>query len=600
MKARPFVRHEKKRETPADRLIAYDFETTRIDKGTPRPLYLTAYSENPIFRLEERIDCMAHLLDLLRDRFLRDDLAGVRYVAWNANNFDAYFIAAALINDSAYVIRPFMTKSHTLRGLCISLTDELALPEKKQKKWYFLDGIAMLGLSGFPLAKFLKTFAPNYCKLEGVIDFSNEEFNPDRADHRDYAMRDSVGLWHGMQKAQSILLRHFEENLSVTMGAAGIKIFRANIPKGVSVYPPNPALSDIIRSFLLRGGFCYCARRYHGPVWKYDLNQAYAAGMRETDLPAGRAMVTKGGIHKYAQIFIARVTARKTDNPIPFYYRTEQFGRIRALFAETEIQDTWITCDEYWQLEAEGWALEVIESISWESLFRMTDFVNNLETLRMTCEGGPSGAIGTMVKAVGNHSYGKTSEVLGNETFLISGDQPPGYEPFYGDGMSPFDHVWMAFEEAKIKDYHQPQLASFITASVRMKVRRAALLNPSAWLYADTDCVIYSEDMTAALDIHPSRYGAWKIEEEGTVYRIIAKKVYQDTASKKGTAKGLHVRELTDEDFERWFEGEEPEQEQTQRQNFLSVMQGAEMFKKQIRRGTSIEKNNSIQQKISV
>jgi hypothetical protein len=350
----------------------------------------------------------------------------------------------------------------------------------------------------------------------------------------------------------------------------------------------------------LRGGFCYCARRYHGPVWKYDLNQAYAAAMRECDLPAGRAMHTKGGIHKYAQIFIARVRARKADNAIPFYYRTEQFGRIRALFGEQEIQDTWITCDEYWQLEAEGWALEVIESISWESLFRMTDFVNNLETLRMTCEGGPSGAIGTMVKAVGNHSYGKTSEVLGAETFLISGDQPPGYQPFYGDGMSPFDHVWMAFEEAKIKDYHQPQLASFITASVRMKVRRAALLNPSAWLYADTDCVIYSEDMTAALDIHPSRYGAWKVEEQGTVYRISAKKVYQDTASKKGTAKGLHVRELTDEDFERWFEGDEPEQEQIQRQNFLSVMQGAEMFKKQIRRGTSIEKNNSIQQKISV
>jgi len=600
MKARPFVRHEKKRETAADRLIAFDFETTRITNGTPRPLYLTAYSENPIFRLETRINDMAHLLDLLRDRFLRDDLAGCRFVAWNANNFDSYFIAAALINDSAYVIRPFMTKSHTLRGLCISLTDELALAEKKQKKWYFLDGIAMLGLSGFPLARFLKTFAPAYCKLEGVIDFSNEEFNPDRPEHRDYAMRDSVGLYHGMQRAQAILLRHFEENLSVTMGAVGIKIFRANIPKGVSVYPPNEGLTDIIRSFLLRGGFCYCARRYHGPVWKYDLNQAYAAAMRETDLPAGRAMHTKGAIHKYAKIFIVRVTARKDANPIPFYYRTEQFGRIRALFGVDEIKDTWITCDEFEQLQAEGWQIEVLESIAWESHFRMTEFVNNLETLRMTCEGGPSGAIGTMVKAVGNHSYGKTSEVLGSETFLIAGEQPPGYEPFYGDGMSAFDHVWMAFEEPKVKDYHQPQLASFITASVRMKVRRAALLNPSAWLYADTDCVIYSEDMTSALDIHPSRYGAWKVEEQGTVYRIIAKKVYQDTQSKKGTAKGLHVRALSDEDFERWYEGEEPEQEQTQRQNFLSVMRGAEMFKKQIRRGTSIEKNNSTQQKISV
>jgi hypothetical protein len=124
-----------------------------------------------------------------------------------------------------------------------------------------------------------------------------------------------------------------------------------------------------------------------------------------------------------------------------------------------------------------------------------------------------------------------------------------------------------------------------------MVVRRAALRAPHAFLYADTDCVVFSEDVTAKMDIDARRYGAWKIEESGSEYRLIAKKVYQNVATGKGNAKGLNVRRLTPTDFKDWYEGKEPVQEQIQRNNFVKVMSGEEMFKKQIRRGTEIEVN---------
>ena len=105
------------------KMVAYDFETTRISVGTPRPLYLTAYGENPAFHYDGPLRSMEHLRDVLTSRFLDPELAGVNYVAWNANNFDSYFVAAALLHGDDYVLRPFMTRSKALRGLRVIITD---------------------------------------------------------------------------------------------------------------------------------------------------------------------------------------------------------------------------------------------------------------------------------------------------------------------------------------------------------------------------------------------------------------------------------------------------------------------------------------------
>lgn len=595
-KSLPFRRVKKTKPAVRSILVAYDFETTRIEAGTPRPLYLTAYSGELGISLENHINDMTHLHQLLKQHFLTDNLSGCKFVAWNANNFDAYFISAALIGDTDYIIRPYLTRGNALRGLRINLAvdqkDDGTFP-KNAKSWEFLDGIAMLGLAGTSLSKFLKNFAPDFQKLTEVIDFEKEQFDYKNPLHREYALRDSVGLYHGMVNAQNILIENFNQALTVTMGGACIKIFAANIPENVCITGMNETGLKIVREYAMRGGFCYCVKPYQGKVWKYDLNQAYAAAMRSAKLPCGNSFQSDG-LNKYAKVFLIKIIATKKDNKIPFYFRTEINGRLKSCFAYDRIDLTWVTSIEYDQLKSEGWSIKVFESIYWDDSFSMTEYVNGLEKLRSTCDGGPSGPIGTMVKAVGNHSYGKTVEQLEHIEYLIASGLPIGYLPYYGDNIDPLENIYYRFtplEQIKPKAYHKPQIGAFITAHVRMVVRRAALLSPDHWLYADTDCVIFSEDVTDKLDCDAKRYGAWKIEEQGSEYQIIAKKVYRNVETNSLHAKGLNVKRLTPNDFDKWYAGDAPVQEQTQRNNFLMAMRGAEMYRKQIRSGTRVNSN---------
>jgi hypothetical protein len=595
---RPFERHQRAREAKPAYIIAYDLETSRIAKGTPRPCYITAYNpeQGRDFVCDSPISSMPHLAEILTNQFLIEETEGCKFVAWNGNRFDAYFIAAALVTSLDFTLRPYLTRSHALRGLRVTRKGS----GPKSKGWEFLCGIAMTGLEGVTLEKFLLNFAPDHAKLTGVIDFeAGQEFDPRDPLHREYAMRDSVGLWHGMNRAQQIMIENFDQPLTVTMGGACIKIFQANLPREVSIKALDPSAEITFRHYVMRGGYCYCARRYEGPIWKYDLNQAYAAAMREAPMPCGGAIYNPNGVHRSARVYVARVEGTNPDNTIPFYYRAEVGGRIKSLFGVDHIKPTWLTSVEIEQLRAEGWTLKISEAYQWAESFTMQEFVDRLELTRTTCDGGPAGPIGTMVKATGNHSYGKTVEETAPIEFLISSEQPDGFEPFYGDGSAQIENVWFRFDDnPREKEYHAVQLGAFITASVRMKVRRAALLRPDSWLYADTDCVIFDSDVTAMLDIDAKRYGAWKIEELGTPFRIIAKKVYAeitppDVKPKKRSAKGLNVKKLDGADFEAWYHGTPPVQDQVQRNNFLLVMQGLDMFRHQRRAGTAIEAQTS-------
>lgn len=560
----------KRKETNArlKPMIAYDLETTRIAKGTPSPLYLTAFGAS--VSVSARIRDTMHLAEILRERLLVEDFKGARFIAWNGNGFDVFLIGAALLHTEQYELRPYLTRSKSLRGLRVKC-------RKSGCTWEFLDGIAMTGIVGMNLDKFLKVFAPEYQKLDAP-DWEREEFDADNAAHVRYAERDSEGLYYAMQRAQSIVYDTFGVPLQPTIGNTGIRIFSRHIPPEVQVWAPSLKVVDLIRRYVMRGGFCFCVRRYQGPVWKYDLNQAYAAAMRDTWLPSGRCMhVNK--YHRFASCGIYRCVAEHSQNKIPFYYKTLAGD---AVVAMRRIEQTWLTSIEIDQLMREGWRFNIVEGYIWDAQFQMREYVNRLEHLRMNAPGGPSGAQGLMVKAIGNNSYGKTVETLDGIELLLAHDCPDGFFSYQAEDDM-LQHVWCRFTSPQPREYHQPQIGSFITAHVRMEVRRAALQNPDAWLYADTDCVIFSEPVELNLD--PKRYGFWKQEEAGAEYRIIAKKVYASADGSTRHAKGMNVKRLSGKDFDDWLAGKPPTQRQLHRNNFLKVMTGFDMFVERVKTG---------------
>lgn len=543
------------------RMVAYDLETTRIARGNPRPLYLTAYGAD--FHYSGRVDSVTTLRDVLITSFLTAENSRTRFIAWNGNRFDVFFVGAALLHSKEYLLRPYLTRTNALRGLKV-------IERETKREWEFLDGLAMtLGNKPCTLKDFLKTFAPAHHKLESP-NWEAEEFDAGNAAHVAYAERDSEGLYHGMMRAEEIIREHFGQPLQPTIGNLGIRLFQQHMPPDKLAWAPPYAIDKIIRNHVMRGGFCFASRKYRGPVWKYDINQAYAAAMRDAELPCG--LCTRTLRHVPGACAIYRVDARKPSNKVPFYLRDAR-GVGMAIFGA--IDDAWITSSEYDQLRAESWHVDVLEGYYWSDSFTMREYVDRLENLRIGAPGGPKSAQGEMMKAIGNNSYGKTVEELGGYELVMAAERPDGFYQ-YQDGADPIQHIWIKFNVPQCRDYHQPQIGAFITAHVRMVVRRAILEAPDAWIYSDTDCCMYSRPVDLPID--PGKYGKWKIEAEGESYYVIAKKVYAATDGGDMKAKGLTIKKLSLEDFAAWYDGRPPTMKQIQRQNFVAVMAGGDMF----------------------
>ena len=568
----------------ARHFLAYDLETTRIAEGTPTIKYITAYGEpgGEPFKLSLPIEGenrYAHLCDVLADEMLIPRFNRYRFVAWNGNGFDVFFIAKALLESDDYILHPFLTRSKSLRGLKVK-----GINVKEGMEWEFLDGMSMTGLDTvkMKLSKFVGLFAPNFPKH--VFDFDAMEFDPYNPEHIAYADRDSEALYHAMKRASEIVKGLTGHELQPTMGNLAIKYFQSKMPEGVMVWRPPEELQEVMHGPAKRGGYCWVARQYQGPVWKYDLNQAYAAAMRDAALPCGSCVRTETFKEDHPGVYRVRI-AREKHSRIPFYYREADTNAGR--FTNGNAVETWLLSTEIEHLWADDWEVKIFEGYYWEETFNMSDMVAELERLRFTDPEGPSGPLGTMVKVIGNSAYGKTLERLGGVDLVMAREQPDGYE-IYMPEEKELENVFFKFGETFPRVYHQPQIGSFITAHVRLIVRSAALRDARHFLYADTDCVVFSRPVDF-LHIDTRSYGAWKRETDGLDYIIIGKKIYYGADAQH--AKGLHIKELSKADFEAWIAGKVPTQRQVQRKNFVKFISGQEMFGAQERSGTDVNRS---------
>lgn len=570
-------------------LNAYDLETTRIESGTPSVLYLTVYGDNqykvsiPISGKNKK----KNFCQILEQHLLTEENNGSRFIAWNGNKFDAYFIAEALLESDRWTIQPYMTASKALRGLKIKEKRNDNMPRKhKLLQFEFLDGMAMTGITA-PLKKFLKTFSPDYHKLEGPDFEQGQEFDFNNKRHVEYADRDSEGLYHAMLKVKDIIYDLTELDLKPTVGNLAIKHFMNNLPEGVEIKRPCERVLEHLHGPLKKGGYCWAARQYHGPAWKYDINQAYAAAMRDAALPCGDLVHSNLYEENKPGIYHVEVE-RKSKCKVPFYYKDEKGIGTFTLGKKVKC---WITSIELEHLKKDNWTVNVITGYYWRNSFNMKSFVDKLEKLRSTDKDGPSGPLGTMVKALGNNAYGKTLEQIWGDEFIFSKDKPEGYSLY--DAFDPaLKYVYARERKSFPKKYHVPQIGAFITAHVRCIVREAAMYDEDNFLYADTDCVAFTRK-ARHLHLDDNRYGSWKTESAGEENIIIGKKIHYKEGGRV-TAKGLIVKNLTKQDLIDWLAGKIPIQIQTQRQNILKFLGGCAMFKTLERKGTDVSKLKNV------
>lgn len=590
-------------------LISYDLETTRIQSGTPSVLYITAYGDvrdsKDIYKLsipitgknKKKLFCQ-----ILEQRLLTKQNNGARFVAWNGNKFDVYFIAESLLESDRWTLQPYLTANKSLRGLRATEIRTEEMPYRhKLLHFEFLDGIAMTGIT-VPLGDkeiksldgtikikkgFLSTFAPEYQKLKSPNFEEGEEFNYKNKQHIEYAERDSEGLYYAMKKVSEIIYTLTQQDLKPTVGNLAIRHLMNNIPDGVKIKRPADKILEILYGPLKKGGYCWASKQYHGPVWKYDLNQAYAGAMRDAALPCGDIVHTSSYENDNPGIYKV-VISRKHKTKVPFYYKDEKnIGK----FTTGGTVTCWLTSIEIQHLKQDEWGIEIIKGYWWTDSFNLKHLVDKLEKLRATDKDGPSGPLGTMVKALGNNAYGKTLEQIWGDEFVFSKKKPEGYT-LYDSFDSSMKYIYARERESIPKKYHVPQIGVFTTAHVRCTVRDAANYMPDNFLYADTDCVGFDKK-AHHLHLDPTRYGSWKVESTGDEHIIIGKKVnWKENGG--ATAKGLIVKNLTKQDMLDWLAGKLPVQVQTQRQNILKFLGGRDMFRSQERKGTDVSKLKNV------
>jgi hypothetical protein len=677
-------------------IVAYDFETTNIptkasDPMTVYPLYLTAFGDGIklAFELKRSYVLTADAFRIL----FRACKPNTMLVAYNANRFDLRILLQALL-DTEFVVEPYAAKMTGLRG---------AIVRRGRKRIQLLDPMAMLGLET-SLRSFLETFAPAYPK--GEIDFEAGEFDPNNPDHRAYAMRDSEALYYGMTKAAELVADLVGERLRPTIGSLAIRAFVRNMPRDARVPHLRPETYEIVRKVVMRGGYVV-ARRYQGPLWTYDLNQAYADAMRATWLPSGMALPVKEFVRDRPGFYYCTL-GRAERSPIPFVIRepyapfrmreiygdesdrtTESLARemwlealehyerdaipekvvtpdwvwnghvwkvalefadvpgryldlrnkpkdppfhriattvvgnaddvatqfgfpgldaflerlcntktrptLAAFLPDAERRlkaeppsgvSTWIVDEEIETLRDLGWTVQISGGYAFQSRFKMTEWVNQLEAARATYE--KNDPRNMLLKKVGCNAYGKTLQEPQAWKTVLSRDMPAGAHPCVepDEWGTPLFGFWIVPEKKDTRrQFMRPQLGAFITAHVRCRIYRAAMRDPDYFVKADTDSVSFAREQSWP-DLDPHRYGAWKCEASGDYTIVVAKKVSWSAA--KTTAKGMRTKTLTQSDFERWIAGQVPVQEQIQLQSWRKGNL-APTWKPQARSGTAVD-----------
>jgi DNA polymerase type B, organellar and viral len=599
----PLVRYKPKKAKARPNFIAYDFETTNITNGkdnqplTPEFRYLTMFSDN--VKASVSIEGDEQAIGAIKRYFLREELDGAVFVAWNGNRFDGWLIISLLCRTPSFLrryrIRPFVAKQAGMRGF--QITDD------ENHRWNFYDGIAMLGLIGVSLAEFTKKFAPDHAKLSGTIDWETEEFDSTNEQHVRYAEVDSEGLYFGIVRADEIIFALTGFHLGCTIGGVAVRNLIANLPDDVLIWRPRGNHWLALQNFARRGGLCF-ARRYKGPLWQYDMNQCYASQMRTMELPCGNVRYVYSYEPGYVGEYVCSIR-RTLPSAIPFLCcpfdgdfsrksaSVQCFGeRARTIICSSEIET----------LTRWGWEIQVECGWVYDSSFNLKEMVDDLEARRMACE-SPNDAIGTCIKALGNHAFGKTGEQPPKGQYVVSEDSPSEDAILAGEDSDLL--WWMPAEDMdNEKLYHRPQLAAHITAGARMALYNEGMKRGDTFVKCDTDSIACCAPVHD-LEFDKARYGAWKTEYNGVDSVVLGKKVnavypawYYDakkrkfvTPKAKIVAKGMRIKELGGNQLRDWFDsGEPPLQTQVQVTNWKGATSGRPMFKIQDKHGTDFRK----------
>ena len=384
-----------------------------------------------------------------------------------------------------------------------------------------------------------EAYSPELPKMTGAIDFEHgETFDWNNPTHVDYAKRDVDALLVAVTRLWQTSLEVFGCWPAWTAGGTAMKAWRQTLSDEECYWPSHPSVEAYSRA-AYKGAYSPIYKRgTFGPVEAADANSMYPSVMRGHDYPTGRAWkVTE---FETERLGLYRIIAKVPDD-VSFTVLSKRTPD-GVIWALGEFED-FATTPEILYARERGYQITVIDGYVWEERVRPFDkFVDICEAFRMRHTGD---AIATQVKLTANALYGKFGARRESEDTLISTDEDAalaaGYIPQIDPKTGNFVPNCYTKSRTMNEPYMLPHWAAYITAYARLKLMHAIEgIGPEKVLYGDTDSIwVEGRIDPATLELHPAKFGAWKIERHELLH-LDAPKSYA-TEDDRGSGRDMSI-----------------------------------------------------------
>lgn len=417
--------------------------------------------------------------------------------------FDGVFIVDRLMREGYTVNR---TQRKLEPGQMKTVIDKMGkfysitVAWKSGKTCEFRDSVKKL-----PMTLKKVAIAFNLEETKGEIDYHKPRPVGYRMtpNEQDYLRRDVVII------AKALRMEMEEGMTKLTVASDSMTEFKRlfgeeNFKRIFPVLPPSMD-AEIRQSY--RGGFTYADPRFSGEVQRsglvLDVNSLYPHIMYDKILPYGEPVYVRGypesDEKRPLAIFSVTFTAEIKKDHIPCIQIKGQslFGATEYLSRIREPTTLWVTNVD-WALWNDHYDIDVQSYNGGWSFRGSTGFFQKYIDKWMEVKATSKGGKREIAKLHLNSLYGKFG----------SNPDVTGKFPSLVDNRI---KLILGAEESRAPVY--TAMASFVTAYARELTIRAAQANYATFAYADTDSLhLLADEVPEALEVHPSKLGAWKLE----------------------------------------------------------------------------------------
>ena len=467
--------------------------------------------------------------------------------AHNGFRFDYKRLSLKRLSEEGYNGKIIKDKAHNYKSIEV---------EKDGLKFWLQDTAVKFPSS---LKKLLKTFAPHLPK--GDLDLSKTIFDVSNPAHRQYAIRDSEGLYFAIEKIDRMMQDLFGISFHDRPTAPGLALHafktfcKANKIKYPSISKEQAAL---FRESYFGGQTLALDCNWHEDIIALDIHSSYGAAMLNNPMPYGSPIHFKCGPgHVLADdvLYKARVyVSRETFPSLKAYAKVD--GKTKKGNIAGAISGMW------WGRElrlarAFGAVIQALEE-GWrwsETTDILQRFIAKIVGLREE-KGSALDALGKLFQ---NSLYGRFSQGDIEEDTFFGYSRPDGGAIHYNPETDALEDYIYSLPHDSEKDRPAPiHWGSSITMLGRVNLNSAILCKPEAVHYCDTDSIFIDRaDLPHFSHLLGDDYGQWGIEsDKAGRFKAYGPKAYIVDGKRKN--KGIpqnrfeEIRDKMKKDNPRW------------------------------------------------